>query len=205
MRSAYKRDGDDAEKTTACPHSIVFLHSAPDIPLKGQINQKIDIFSFVALPSPNTKKNHPKWDLGKDFSSQAFIEKQNIKIRAFPKTSRKRFWNGRVIDWRLRDVMVFQGGKTFCASFCASLIACVRLRRSVRVLTETEWNTRGANVYSLERFFFGFVVVVVVFSSLENYFGFRKTNVRVKTDHQSVSLRRNKTFWTFPKRFVFFW
>ena len=33
------------------------------------MNQKIDIFSFVALPSPNTKKNHPKWDLGKDFSS----------------------------------------------------------------------------------------------------------------------------------------
>ena len=28
--------------------------------LKGQMNQKIDIFSFVALPSPNTKKNHPK-------------------------------------------------------------------------------------------------------------------------------------------------
>ena len=27
---------------------------------KGQMNQKIDIFSFVALPSPNTKKNHPK-------------------------------------------------------------------------------------------------------------------------------------------------
>jgi len=36
---------------------------------KGQMNQKIDIFSFVALPSPNTKKNHPKWDLSKDFSS----------------------------------------------------------------------------------------------------------------------------------------
>ena len=31
-------------------------------------------------------------------------------------------------------------------------------------------------------------VVVVVFSSLENYFGFRTTNVRVKTDH-SASLR----------------
>ena len=29
-------------------------------------------------------------------------------------------------------------------------------------------------------------VVVVVFSSLEDYFGFRTTNVRVKTDHQSV-------------------
>ena len=43
---------------------------------------------------------------------------------------------------------------------------------------------------------FGFVfvvVVIVVFSSLENYVGFRTTNVRVKTDH-SVSLRRNKTF-----------
>ena len=39
---------------------------------KGQMNQKIDIFSFVALPSPNTKKNHPKWHLDKDFSSQAF-------------------------------------------------------------------------------------------------------------------------------------
>ena len=28
--------------------------------IKGQMNQKIDILSFVALPSPNTKKNHPK-------------------------------------------------------------------------------------------------------------------------------------------------
>ena len=27
---------------------------------KGQMNQKIEIFSFVTLPSPNTKKNHPK-------------------------------------------------------------------------------------------------------------------------------------------------
>ena len=31
---------------------------------KGQMNQKIDIFSFVALRSPNTKKNHRKCDLG---------------------------------------------------------------------------------------------------------------------------------------------
>ena len=36
---------------------------------------------------------------------------------------------------------------------------------------------------------FLFVFVVVV----ENYFGFRTTNVKVKTDH-SVSLRWNKTF-----------
>ena len=39
----------------------------------------------------------------------------------------------------------------------------------------------------------GFLLVVVVFSSFENYFGFRTTIVRVKTDH-SVSLRWNKTF-----------
>ena len=44
-------------------------------PLKGQTNQKIEIFSFVTLPSPNTKEKHPKWDLGKDLSSQAFIER----------------------------------------------------------------------------------------------------------------------------------
>ena len=37
------------------------------------------------------------------------------------------------------------------------------------------------------------VVVVVVVSSLENHFGFRNTNVRVKTDH-SISLKWNKTF-----------
>ena len=45
------------------------------IVLKGQMNQKIAIFSFVALPSPNAKKNHPEWDLGKHYSSQAFIER----------------------------------------------------------------------------------------------------------------------------------
>ena len=38
-----------------------------------------------------------------------------------------------------------------------------------------------------------FVFVVVIFALLENYFGFRTTNVRAKTDH-SVSLRWNKTF-----------
>ena len=42
------------------------------------------------------------------------------------------------------------------------------------------------------------------FSSLENYFGFRTTNVQGKMDH-SVSLRWNKRFWTFLKRRVFFW
>ena len=43
--------------------------------IKGQMNQKTEIFSFVALPSLNTKKKHPNEDLGKDFSSQAFIER----------------------------------------------------------------------------------------------------------------------------------
>ena len=42
------------------------------------------------------------------------------------------------------------------------------------------------------------------FSSHENYFGFRTTNVKGKKDH-SVSLRWNKRFWTFLKRRVFFW
>ena len=42
------------------------------------------------------------------------------------------------------------------------------------------------------------------FSSLENYFGFRTTNAKGKTDH-SVSLKWNKRFWTFLKRRVFFW
>ena len=32
----------------------------PILRVKGQMNQKIDIFFFVALPSLNTKKNHPK-------------------------------------------------------------------------------------------------------------------------------------------------
>ena len=42
------------------------------------------------------------------------------------------------------------------------------------------------------------------FSSLENYFGFRTTNIKGKTDH-SVSLTWNKRFWTFLTRRVFFW
>ena len=37
------------------------------------------------------------------------------------------------------------------------------------------------------------VFFVVVFSSLENYFGFRKANVRVKINH-SVNLRWNNVF-----------
>ena len=50
--------------------------------------------------------------------------------------------------------------------------------------------TRYERLLLVKALFLFFVVVVVV-SSLENYLGFRTTNVRVKTDH-SVSLRRNK-------------
>ena len=48
-----------------------------------------------------------------------------------------------------------------------------------------------------------YLTCLLFFSSLENYFGFRTTNVKGKTDH-SVSLRWNKRFWTFLKRRVFF-
>ena len=46
----------------------------------------------------------------------------------------------------------------------------------------------------LEAFFF----YVVVYSSLENYFGFRTTNVKGRTDH-SVSLRWNNRFEHFQR------
>ena len=45
--------------------------------------------------------------------------------------------------------------------------------------------TRCERLLLVKAFFFVFAVVVV-FSSLENYFGFITTNVRVKTDHPSV-------------------
>ena len=166
---------------------------------------KIEIFSFVILPSPNNKKNHPKWDLGKDFSSQAFIERWKIKIRAFPRTSRKRFSNGRAIDWRLRDVNVgLQAGKKFCQSFCTSPIA--GLRRAFlcvyRVcLSLREFWLRLNEMHEVRTFA---LCEVFLFVCFENYFGFRTTNVKGKTDH-SVSLRWNKRFWTFLKRRVFFW
>ena len=153
------------------------------------MNQKIEIFSFVALPSPNTKKKHPKWDLGKDFSSQAFIERSKIKIRAFPKTSRKRFWNGRAIDWRLRDVNVgLLGQKNILRKL---LRIPHRLRLFVSFCESSYWDwmkyTRCERLLLvLVKAFFVFFVFVVVFSSLENYFGFRTTNVRVNTDHPSV-------------------
>ena len=116
------------------------------------------------------------------------------------------------MDWRLRDVNFgLQGGKTLCASFCPSLIAgsrraflfvdCVRLRLfvSVCVVLWEFWvwmkYKRCERLPLVKAFLFCFNFVVV-FSSLENYFGFRTTNVRVKTDHPSA--------WGGIKRFEHF-
>ena len=132
--------------------------------LKGQMNQKIEIFSFVPLPSPNTKKNHPKWDLGKNLSSQAFRKDKRLKcehFEDFTKTFLKWPRDGLDTTWRQ---CWSSGRKNILSNFCASvilgssnlrlkagflLVDCVCLCRSVKVLTETEWNTRGANVCSL--------------------------------------------------------
>ena len=90
--------------------------------------------------------------------------------------------------------------------FC--LLTDCWLRLFMSFCESSDWEgmnyTRCERLLHLKPFLFVFVVVVVAFSSLENYYGFRTTSVRVKTDH-SFSLRWNKTFWTFPKRFVFFW
>ena len=47
-----------------------------------------------------------------------------------------------------------------------------------------------------------FVFFVVVFSSLENYFGFMATNVKGRTDH-SVSLRRINVLNIFKEASIF--
>ena len=122
-------------------------------------------------------------------------------------------------------MLVFQGGKTLCATFCASLIACVcsfsspepvvsgyklnRVTLGTRMVfvcvVLLEFWLRLNEIHEVRTFapckgFF--FVFVVVFPSLENYFGFRTTNVRVKTDH-SVSLRWNKTFEHFQTGLYF--
>ena len=168
------------------------------------MNQKIDIFSFVALPSPNTEKNHPKWDLGKDFSSQAFrkIKDQNPSISEnFTKTLLK--WTRDRLETTWRQCWSLRAEKRSAQASAHPLspaFVCLVLWEFWLRLNEI---LEVRTFAPCKGFFFVFVVVVV-FSSLENYFGFRTTNVRVKTDH-SVSLRWNKEFWTFPKRRVFFW
>ena len=62
--------------------------------------------------------------------------------------------------------------------------------------------TRCERLLLVNAFFFVFVIVVV-FSSFENYFGFRTNNVRVKTDHPSVG-GGIKRFEHFQKSLYFF-
>ena len=57
------------------PRHVKKIENSITYPFKGQVYHKIEIFSFVDLPLPNTKKNHPKWDLGKDFFLLSFIER----------------------------------------------------------------------------------------------------------------------------------
>ena len=108
------------------------------------------------------------------------------------------------MDWTLRDVSVgLQGGKTFCASLITGSMRAFLFVNCVCVVLWEFW-LRLNEIHEVRTFSCKAFLFVVVFSSLEKYFEFRTTNISVKTDH-SVSLRWNKTFWTFPKRFVFFW
>ena len=80
------------------------------------------------------------------------------------------------------------GGNFLCVDF-----ACLLLEFWVKC-------TRCERFLPVKHFY---LTCLLFFPSLENYFGFRTTNVKGKTDH-SVSLRWNKRFWTFLKRRVFF-
>ena len=155
------------------------------------MNQKIAIFSFVALPSPSTKTNHPRWDLGKDFFASLYrkIKDQNPRISEdFTKTFLKWPRDGLETTWRQ------------CWSFRAEKRSAHPLLPAFVCLVLWEFWLRLNEIYEVRMFApckgFFFVFVVVVFSSLENYFGFRTTNVRVKTDHPSV--------WGGIKRFEHF-
>ena len=64
----------DALESIALGHQE-FNQPETRLQLQGSNKPKKWNLFFVALPSPNTKKKHPKWDLDKDFSAQSFIER----------------------------------------------------------------------------------------------------------------------------------
>ena len=168
------------------------------------MNQKIAIFSFVALPSPSTKTNHPRWDLGKDFFASLYrkIKDQNPRISEdFTKTFLKWPRDGLETTWR-QCWSALVSVASFCAFFIAEsrqaflFVNCVCLSSC----KSSDWDwlkyARCKRLLLVKSFY--------LFLLLKNYFRFRTTNVFVKTDY-SASLRWNITFWTFPKRSVFFW
>ena len=121
----------------------------------------------------------------------------------------------RCVSWRAKSSLCrLQGRKTFCASFCASLIAgsrraflCVDCVRQFVCLSLREFWLRLNEMHKVWTFASRKAFLLLCgfcFSSLENYFGLATTNVKGKTDHP-FTLRWNKEFWTFPKRRVFFW
>ena len=170
------------------------------ISFKGQINQKIDIFSFVAFPSPNTEKNHPKWDLGKDFSSQAFTKDKRSKSEHFRKLHEN---ISETAAWLTGDyvtsMLVFQGGKRSAQPSAHPLspaFVCLVLWFWLRLNEIHEVRT-----FAPCKGFFCFCCCFFVTWKLL----WIQNNQCYNKNRSSVSLRRNKTFWTFPKRFVFFW
>ena len=168
------------------------------------MSQKIEIL--------NTKQDHPQWDLGKDFFSSLYrkIKDQNPSIsKDFTKTFLKLPREGLETTWR----QCWPSGLKTVLRKLLSIAYC-RLMASFSVCwlsfcKGSDWDWMKYTFF--ERFLFVLSLFICFcfcccccFESLENYVGFRATNVRVKTDN-SVSLKWNKTFWTFSKRFVFFW
>ena len=90
-----------------------------------------------------------------------------------------------------------QGGKTFCASFCASFIAgsrraflCVDFVRQFVCLSLREFWLRLNEMHKVWTFAPRKAFLLLCgfcFSSLENYFGLGTTNVKGKTDHSVQS------------------
>ena len=58
---------------------------------KGQMNQNFDIWSFASLKQLNTTTDHYKVYSPKNFASWTFMRVIYLKVRRFPKSSRKTF------------------------------------------------------------------------------------------------------------------
>ena len=104
--------------------------------------------------------------------------------------------------------MDLQGGKTFGASFCASLIAgsrrafqlpntaslcltiCLFITERLNEMHKV-WTSASRKAFIL--------LCVFCFSSLENYFGLRTTNVKGNTDHPVSLMSGIKSFEQFQR------